>query len=119
MVVFSCFYESPGPPLLGDVRGIVPPHCDDHQNGHQSGYIIHCCFVCCRPGSHQGKTEQVFARWQCPIASGVALDMLHQAMPHVWLQRLTMAFEMAHNRGTAAIAYLLGIIVVKDHVMVH
>ena len=39
MAVFSGFYESPGLPLLGDVRGIVLPHCDDRQNGrngHQS-----------------------------------------------------------------------------------
>jgi len=40
MAVFSGLYESPGPPPSGDVRGMVPPHCDDHQNGHQSGYII-------------------------------------------------------------------------------
>ncbi len=26
MAVFSGFYESPGPPPLGDARGIVPPH---------------------------------------------------------------------------------------------
>jgi hypothetical protein len=31
--------------------------------------------------------------------SGVALDMLHQEMPHVLLQRLTMAIKMAHNGG--------------------
>ena len=39
MVVFSGFYESPGPPPLGDACGIVPPHCNDRrngQNGHQS-----------------------------------------------------------------------------------
>jgi hypothetical protein len=39
MVVFSGFYENPGLPLLGDARGIVPPHCNDRrngQNGHQS-----------------------------------------------------------------------------------
>jgi len=53
MAVFSGFYESPGPPPSVDVRGKVPPHCDDHQNGHQSGYIIHCCFVCCCPGGRE------------------------------------------------------------------
>jgi hypothetical protein len=41
MAVFSGLYESPGPPRLGDARGIVPPLCDDHRNGHQSGYILH------------------------------------------------------------------------------
>jgi hypothetical protein len=33
------------------------------------------------------------------VASGVALDMLHRAMPHVALQRLTVAIEMARNGG--------------------
>ncbi len=36
MAVFSGFYESPGPPPLGDARGIVPPHGDDRRKGHQS-----------------------------------------------------------------------------------
>jgi len=54
---------------LGDACGIVLQHCNDHRNGH------HRCFV----------------------ASGVALDMLHWVMPHVSLQRLTMAIKMACN----------------------
>jgi hypothetical protein len=99
MAVFSGFYDCPGPPPSGDGHCIVPPHCDDHQNGHQSGYIIHRCFVCCHPGGRQGDTERVVARWWHPVASGVALDMLHQVMPHLAIQRLTMAIEMAGNRG--------------------
>ena len=75
MTVFSGFYESPGPPLSGNAHGIVPPHRNNHWNGHQSGYIIHRCFVCCRPGGRWGNTEQVVAQWQRPVASGVALDM--------------------------------------------
>jgi hypothetical protein len=85
MAVFSGFYESPGPPSSGNVRGIVPPHRDDHRNGHKNGYIIHRCFVCCRPGGRGGDTEQVVARWRRPVASSVALEMLHWAMPHVSL----------------------------------
>ena len=99
MALFSGFYESPGPPPSGKMRGIVPLHRDDHQNGHQSGYIIHRCFVCCHPGGRRGDTEQEVARWRCPMASGVSLDMLHRAMPHVSLQRLTMAIKMARNGG--------------------
>jgi hypothetical protein len=99
MAVFSGFYESPGPSPLVDVRGMVPPHRDDHRNGHQSGYMIHCCFVCCHPGGCRGDMERVVARWRHPVASGVALDMLHRAIPHVSHQRLTMAIEMAHNGG--------------------
>ncbi len=100
MVVFSGFYESPGPPPSGNVCGIVPPHCNDQQNGHQSGYIIHCCYVCCRPGGRRGNTERVVTQWQRPMASGVAQqDMLHRAMSHVLLQCLTMAIKMAGNGG--------------------
>jgi hypothetical protein len=33
------------------------------------------------------------------VASGVALDMLHWTMPHVSLQRLTMAINMVHRGG--------------------
>jgi len=108
MVVFSGFYESPGPPPSGDARGLVPPHHNDHQNGHQSGYIIHRCFVSCCPGGRRGDTERVVARWRRPVASNVAMDMLYWAMPHVSLHRLTMAIKMARNRGGhsfAAAAY--------------
>ncbi len=99
MAVFSGFYESPGPPPSGDVCSIVPSHRNGHQNGHQSGYISHRCFVCRRPGGRRGNTEQVVTRWWRPVASSVALDMLHQAMPHVLLQCLRMAIEMASDRG--------------------
>ena len=41
--------------------------------------------------------QAVVARWGHPVASGVALNMLHRVMPHVLLQRLTMAIEMASD----------------------
>ncbi len=41
------------------------------------GVCFCCCFVCCCPGGCWGNTEQVVAQWQHPVASGVALDMLH------------------------------------------
>ena len=50
IAAFSGFYESPRPPPLNYACDIVPLHRDDHQNGHQSGYIMHRRFVCCRPG---------------------------------------------------------------------
>jgi hypothetical protein len=56
-------------------------------------------FVCCCPGGRWGDTEQVVARWRPPVASGVALDMPHQAMPSVLLWRICKAFEMAHDGG--------------------
>ena len=85
MAVFSGFYESPG----------APAHRHNHQNGQQSGHILHRCFVCCGPGGRRGDTEQVVARWQHPVASGIALDMLHWAMPSVSHHRTTMAIKMA------------------------
>ena len=58
MVEFSGFYESHGPTSSGHVRGIVPAHCHGHQNGQQSGHILHRCFVFCHPGGCRGDTER-------------------------------------------------------------
>ena len=89
--VLSGFYESHKPPTTsGDAHGIEPPHHDGSWNGHQSGYILHLCFVCCRPGGRRGDMEQVVAQWGDPVASGVALDMLHWTMLHILLQCLRM-----------------------------
>jgi hypothetical protein len=59
---------------------IIMLHRDSHQNGQQSGYILHCCFVDCHPGGCQCDTEQAVAQWRCPVASSDALVMLHQVM---------------------------------------
>jgi len=59
-----------------DALGIVPPHRNDLRNGQQSGCIfLRWFFVCCHGGCGSDM-EQVVARWQCPVASGVALNML-------------------------------------------
>ena len=102
IVAFSGFYESHEPFSSGDVRGIVPPHRDGHQNGQQRGYILHRCFVDCCHGGRRGNTEQVVAQWQRPVASNVAVDMLFRAMPHVPLQHLRTAIEIACDGGTFA-----------------
>ena len=99
MAVFSGFYESHEPPPLGNVHGIVPAHRNGHQNGQQSGHILHLCFVCCRPGGRRGNTEPAVAQWRRPVASSEALVMLHQAMLHVPLQCLRTAIKMACNGG--------------------
>ena len=112
MAAFNGFYESHEPPPSGDARSIVPAHRHGHQKCQQSGHIVHLRFFYCRPGSRRGDTEPVVAQWQRPVASGVAMDMLHQAMPHLPLQLLRTAIEMACD-------VLLSIIVAKDHVMVH
>jgi hypothetical protein len=61
--------------------------------------MLHRGFVCCCHGGRRGDTEGVVARWQHPVASGVALDMMHGAMPHVLRQRLRIAIEMSSDGG--------------------
>ncbi len=56
-------------------------------------------FVCCCPGSRWGNTEQVVAQWHRPVASQVALDMLHWAMPSVLLLHTAVAIKMANDGG--------------------
>jgi hypothetical protein len=64
------------------------------------GVFVDCClFVCC-PGSRWGNSEQVAARWRRPVASGVALDMLHWAMCFVLHRQTAMAIKMANVGGT-------------------
>ena len=101
MVAFSGFYESHKPSPSGDACVIVPPHRYGygHHNGLQRGYMLYCCFACCSPGGRRGDTERVVTQWQRPVASGVALDMLHRVMPHVSHQRLTMAINMVRREG--------------------
>ena len=92
MEAFSGFYDSPVPPSLGNVCGLVP--------GQQSQYILHCCFVCCCPGNHWDNMEQVVAWWWHPVASRIALDMLHWVMHSILLQCIQVTIEMAQDRGT-------------------
>ena len=99
MAAFSGFYESHELPPSSDVRSIVPPHCNGHQNGQQRGYILHSRFVDYRHGGRRGNTEQVVAQWQRPVASDVAVDMLHWVMPHAPLQHLRTDIKMACNGG--------------------
>jgi hypothetical protein len=79
------------------------------------GELFDCCFVDCRSGSRQGKTEPVVTRWRLPGASSVALDLLHWAALHAWLQRIRMAIEMA----SLPPPFSLTLLVAKDHTMVH
>ena len=61
--------------------------------------FVDCCLFACCPGGRWGDTEQVVARCRQPVASGVALDMPHQAMPSVLLRHIRKAFKMGHNEG--------------------
>jgi hypothetical protein len=57
------------------------------------------CVICCCPGGRWGNTEQGAAQWQHPVASQIALDMLHWAMPSVLLRRTARAIKTANNGG--------------------
>ena len=99
MVAFSGFCESREPPPLGNALGIVPSHRHGHQNGQQSGYMLHRRFVCCHPGGRRGYTERVVDQWRHPVASGKSLVMLHQAMRFVPHRHTAMAIKMARDGG--------------------
>jgi hypothetical protein len=59
------------------------------------GVFVDCCLFACCPGGCWGDTEQVVARCRRPVASGVALDMPHLAMPSVLLWRTAVAIKTA------------------------
>jgi hypothetical protein len=59
------------------------------------GVFVDCCLFACCSGGCWGNTEQVVAQCRHPVASGVALDMPHWAMPSVLLRRTTVAIETA------------------------
>ncbi len=63
------------------------------------GVFVDCCLFACCPGGRWGDTEQVVFQWQHPVASGVALDMLHWAMHFVLHRRTAMAIKMANVGG--------------------
>ena len=62
------------------------------------GPFFHRRFVCCCPGGHWCDTEQVVAQCWCPVASKVALDMSHRAMPSVSLRRTAMAIKQPADK---------------------
>jgi hypothetical protein len=63
------------------------------------GAFVDCCLLACCPGARWGNTEQVVARCRRPVASGVALDILHWAMSSVLLRRTAVAIKAASGRG--------------------
>jgi hypothetical protein len=63
------------------------------------GVFVDFCLLACCPGGRWGDTERVVAQCRRPVASGVALDMPHWAMPSVLLQRTSVAIKMAGGQG--------------------
>jgi hypothetical protein len=64
-----------------------------------SGVFVDCCLFACCPGGHWGNTEQVVAQCRRPVASGVALDMPHWAIPSVLLWCTAVAIKTAGGQG--------------------
>jgi hypothetical protein len=96
MVVFSGFYESPGPPPLGDACGIVLPHCNDPSKWVHNKSLF--CGFRCSPGH---------------AALGDAACIT--STPHHGHQN---GLQWRGNCLPPQ-SISLGIIVAKDHVMVH
>jgi hypothetical protein len=63
------------------------------------GVFVDCCLFSCCPGGRWGNTEQVVTQWRRPVASGVALDMLHWVMPSILLRRTAVAIKTANSGG--------------------
>jgi hypothetical protein len=61
-------------------------------------FVDFCLFACC-PGGRRGNTEQVVAQCWRPVASRVALDMSHWAMPSVLLRHTAVAIKTAGGWG--------------------
>ncbi len=63
------------------------------------GVFVDCCLFACCPGSRWGNAEQVVARWQCPVASGVSLDMPHGTIPSLSLRHTAVAIKTVGGLG--------------------
>ncbi len=61
--------------------------------------FVDCCLYAFCPGGRWGDTEQVVAQCRHPVASVVALDTLHRAMPSALLWRIRKAFKIGRNGG--------------------
>ena len=117
MAAFSDFYESHEPPPSGDACSIVPAHRNGHQNGQQSGHMLHLCFVCCP----RGDTEQVVpitafsGFYESPEPPSLG-DVCGIAPPHCHGYRNGLRWRCSLSLPPP---FLPGIIIAKDHVMVH
>jgi hypothetical protein len=58
-----------------------------------AGVFVDCCLYACCPGGRWGNTERVVSQCRHPVASGVALDMPHWAMPSILLRRTAVAIK--------------------------
>jgi hypothetical protein len=64
------------------------------------GVFVDCCLFACCPGGRWGDTEWVVAQWRHPVASGVALDMLHWVMHFVLYRPTAITIKTDGRQGT-------------------
>jgi hypothetical protein len=64
------------------------------------GVFVDCCLFACCPGGRWGNMEQVVTQCRRPVASRVALDLLHWAMCFVLHRQTAMAIVTANGGGT-------------------
>ena len=57
------------------------------------GVFVDYCLFACYPGGRWGNMEQVVAQCRHQVASGVAMDMPHRAMPSVLLWRTAVTIK--------------------------
>ncbi len=63
------------------------------------GVFVDCCLFACYHGGRWGNMEQIVAQCRRPVASGVALDMLHWVMYFVLHRHTAMDIKTANNGG--------------------
>jgi hypothetical protein len=66
---------------------------------NKSGVLLCMLYHHCHHGGCQSDMEQLVTRWWQPVASGIAMDILHQAMHFISHRRTAMAIEMAGRQG--------------------
>ncbi len=122
MAASSGFYQSPGPPPLGDAHGIVPAHCRGHQNGQKSWPIFSLLFCLLSPW----QPLRQYVESSCPmvVSSGFRGSPGHGALGNA------VCIPPMPSHGHQNIPwwrcirfspppFLLAIIIAKDHVVVH
>ncbi len=122
MAASSGFYQSPGPPPSGNVRGMVPAYCCSHQNGQQSWSIFllsFCLLLPLRPLGRYGVNSCSMA-----ASSGFWSSPGHAALGKAIC--IAPAHRHGHKNGQRRKNFLmplsilsLTIALAKDHVMVH
>jgi hypothetical protein len=69
------------------------------------GVFVDCCLFACCPGGHWGDMEQVVAQCWHSVASRVALDIPHWAMPPSVSLRCTAVAVKTAGRGGAFVRH--------------